>query len=364
MTTPESPAASGVFDRLREHDFHPLESGFTVDRELGEEGIANLDDEDWRIRLLAIRDLVRIGTGNPRAVEAGLSDRDRHVRYAAATALGALGSETPVPELIRILSDPTDIVRSQTSMALGRIGATTALDALTTVTQEDDSRDVRHQAAVAIDRIEKGETISPALATAFRTLDPATFDQLTVGEPAPDFSMPDVDENRWSLSEVSENDHWTVLIWIFADWCPVCHQEFDELIELRSEIEKLGIDVATIECSDLYRGRLMVGRELEPEYWFADESFHDRYTAEIWWPHLIDYAGTVGARYGVDPMSYAVHAEYINRPATVILDPNGVVRFAYVGTYWGDRPSIEETLRMIRDREFSFRHPKRLELDA
>ncbi|WP_158294342.1 hypothetical protein, partial [Halorubrum sp. SP9] len=58
-------------------------------------------------------------------------------------------------------------------------------------------------------------------------------------------------------------------------------------------------------------------------------------------------------------MSYAVHAEYINRPATIILDPNGTVRFAYYGTFWGDRPSIEETLEMIRSKEFEFEHPER-----
>ena len=53
-------------------------------------------------------------------------------------------------------------------------------------------------------------------------------------------------------------------------------------------------------------------------------------TNEIWWPHLLDRA--VGAQYGVDPLAFAVHAEYINRPSTVIVDPEGIVRFAYYGT--------------------------------
>jgi len=64
--------------------------------------------------------------------------------------------------------------------------------------------------------------------------------------------------------------------------------------------------------------------------------------------------------YGVDPMAYAVHAEYINRPASIIIGPDGRVRFAYYGTYWGDRPSIEQLLEMIREQTFDFEHPKRL----
>ena len=67
----------------------------------------------------------------------------------------------------------------------------------------------------------------------------------------------------------------------------------------------------------------------------------------------------MGAQYGVDPLAFAVHAEYINRPSTVIVDPEGIVRFAYYGTYWGDRPKIEEILEMIKHRRFAFEHPKR-----
>jgi peroxiredoxin len=106
----------------------------------------------------------------------------------------------------------------------------------------------------------------------------------------------------------------------------------------------------------------MVGKELEPEYWFTDRSFKQTYTNKIWWPHLLDRAGKQAAKYGADPLAYAVHAEYINRPATVIIDPEGQVRFIYRGTFWGDRPSIEQTLEMIQEEDFSFEHPQRLEI--
>ena len=82
---------------------------------------------------------------------------------------------------------------------------------------------------------------------------------------------------------------------------------------------------------------------------------------DLWWPHLVDQAGKVGAMYGVDPMEFVVHDEWINRPSTIIVAPDGVVRFAYYGTYWGDRPTIEETLNMIKTNSYSFRHPERRE---
>ena len=103
------------------------------------------------------------------------------------------------------------------------------------------------------------------------------------------------------------------------------------------------VQVFTIECHDRYRSKVMVdGRDL-------------------WWPHLVDVAGTAAARYGVDPMEFIVHDEWINRPTTIIVDTEGIVRFAYYGTYWGDRPTIGESLEMIKTNSYSFRHPDRRE---
>jgi len=74
----------------------------------------------------------------------------------------------------------------------------------------------------------------------------------------------------------------------------------------------------------------------------------------------VDRAGAVGAEYGVQPMSFTVHAEWINRPSVVIVDKEGVARFAYYGTFWGDRPSIHQLLEMVRNGKYSFDAPKRL----
>jgi peroxiredoxin len=357
----DGPSVAAVLDRVRTHEFHPIdETSFTVDRTLEEHGIADLDDDDWRVRVLAVRDLVRLGADKTSDIAVGLEDDDVQVRYVCATALGILKARSEVESLERVVrEDPNALARSRAVVALGQVGATRSLELLRDRHANDDSKDVRHQAELAIDRIEKGAVVEPELAAAYRNLDATTFEQLAVGETAPSFEVPDTDGGTWSLEDSVGDGEWTVLIWVFADWCPVCHREFDELIELREELQAADVNVATIECHDRYRGRVMVGRELEPEYWFAEESFVESYAEQIWWPHLLDRSGAVGANYGVDPMAFAVHAEYINRPATIVVDPTGTVRFAYHGTFWGDRPSIEETLEMIRSEEFEFEHPDR-----
>lgn len=194
---------------------------------------------------------------------------------------------------------------------------------------------------------------------AWQTLDETIFETVKLGDAVPDFTLEDTEGKQWQLSNY-KNNKWVVLIWVFADWCPVCHGEFHDLMEMQDEFKSAGVQVFTLEMHDTFRGRVMVGKELEPEYWFAKESFKEAYTKRIWWPHLLDRAGAYGARFGTDPLAFSVHAEYINRPTTVIIDPEGMARFIYRGTFWEDRPTIEQTLNVIKNEIFEFKHPRRL----
>jgi thiol-disulfide isomerase/thioredoxin len=223
----------------------------------------------------------------------------------------------------------------------------------------DSDRDVRHQAELAAHAIEHARPATPELAGAFAALDEAAFGKAKVGELAPDFTLPDTDGKAWTLSDFRGKRH-VVLVWIFADWCPVCHGEFRELMALRKGFEEAGAQPFTLECHDTFPARVMVGKELEPSYWFAAESFQDSYTRGIWWPHLVDRAAAAGVQYSVQPMAFAVHAEYINRPTVAIVDRDGVLRFLYQGTFWGDRPTIGQLLEMVKTGSYEFAAPKRL----
>ncbi len=328
------PTGSHILDRVRRHDFE-ANSGY--------DGVGNLNDNAWRVRTLAIRDLVRLGSGAVSVARAGLSDENRHVRHVCVTALGVLGAKEASGDLItRLIGDPDPVVRGQAAQALGQIGDTGALFTLKKVGEHDKNRHVRHRVKLAIGRLKEGVTTNDELIKAWAKLDEKTFRQVETGKPAADFELRDTNGKTWRLSDF-KNKKTVVLIWIFADWCPVCHREFHDLTQAEEQFKQADIQVLTIECHDRYRCGVMAKGQ------------------DLWWPHLVDNAGAVGAVYGVDPMEFVVHDEWINRPSTIIVDIEGVVKFAYYGTYWGDRPTIEQTLAMIKADSYSFRHPKRRE---
>lgn len=350
---------SAIFDRIKNHDFHPIKDGFTYDRDLDTQGVVDLMDGDWRLRTFAVRDLVRLGDSIEADLIAALNESNSHIRHIAAKVLGILQSEAAVSDLEKSLfEDDHEVVRAQAAVSLWQIGKKRSLEALNHAKANDESKDVMHQAELAIYAIENGYSATPDLKDAWQSINEQSFNQVEIGEKAPDFTLPDTDEEEWKLSDrIGEKP--VVLIWIFADWCPVCHNEFSELIEMREELEP-DIRFVTLECHDLYPARVMVGKEFEPEYWFADKPFYKEYVQKIWWPHLADKAALAGMLYGVQPMAYTVHAEWINRPAVVIIDEEGIVRYTYYGTFWGDRPSIREIQEMIQNQNYNFVSSKRL----
>ena len=58
-------------------------------------------------------------------------------------------------------------------------------------------------------------------------------------------------------------------------------------------------------------------------------------------PLLMDGAMTVSATYGI-AFQMRIHTELSNRPATFIIDRQGIVRYAHRGRTFGDRPKLEE----------------------
>lgn len=358
-------SVSKIFADVASHPFHPLNDGnsMTIDKTLKKDGIANLSDTDWKVRTLAVRDLVRVGENQTVAIKKGLTHPSLYVRQVTAKALGILRATDAIPDLEHVLNQDTiAVVRSQAVIALGQMESRQSLALLQDKQKSDPSRDVRHQCELAIYQIENRMGVTDKNLSAWLEIDEKYFETIHEGDMAPDFNLDDTDGKSWRLSSF-KNKNWAVLIWVFADWCPVCHGEFHDLMEMKDEFKNEGIQVFTLEMHDTYRGRVMVGKELEPEYWFSKEPFKDAYTKRIWWPHLLDRAGAYGARFGTDPMAFSVHAEYINRPTTVIIDPAGKVRFIYQGTFWGDRPTIGQTLNMIKNETFEFKHDRRLKTE-
>jgi peroxiredoxin len=66
-------------------------------------------------------------------------------------------------------------------------------------------------------------------------------------------------------------------------------------------------------------------------------------TDQLNFPLLLDPALTVSATYGV-AFQMRIHAEWSNRPATLIVDRNGIVRYARRAETFADRPSPDDIL--------------------
>jgi|GEM_PF-1176572 len=112
-----------------------------------------LEDKNSYVRERAADALGEIG--NEKAVDElilALSDEDRSVRWRAASALGEIGNEKAVDALILALSDEYSYVRERAAEALGKIGNEKAVDALI-LALSDEYSDVRGRAADALGKL-------------------------------------------------------------------------------------------------------------------------------------------------------------------------------------------------------------------
>ncbi|MHC4159863.1 MAG: HEAT repeat domain-containing protein, partial [Planctomycetota bacterium] len=351
-----SPAFESILARIRNHNFEDNSS----------KGLADFNDDAWRVRTLVVRDLVRLGPGGIKMLRTGLYDKNRHVRQVCAKTLGILGARKAGDDLIKLaLEDSDKVVRLQAAESLGQIGYKKAKAVLKKISQEDQNRNVRHVAELSLERLKTKDVSGPEDIKAWASLDAKTFRTAKVGGKAPDFELKDTKGKIRRLSDYKGQT--VVLIWIWADWCRICHREFHYLLELEKEFKEANIAVLTLECHDMFRTKVM---DEGHDIWgpFLKERGSKKLEGimdsvlnrkKLWWPHLSDSAGAVAAMYGADPMVFTAHDEWINRPSTIIVDEKGIVRFAYYGTYWGDRPTIKETLEMIKTNTYKFVHPGR-----
>ena len=66
-------------------------------------------------------------------------------------------------------------------------------------------------------------------------------------------------------------------------------------------------------------------------------------TGDVGYPLLLDSAQTVSAAYGV-AFQMRIHPEWSTRPATFIIDREGVIRYERRGESFSDRPSPQTIL--------------------
>ena len=130
------------------------------------EQLVALHDNDWRVRVNAIRTLETWGEKVPPGVFVqALDDEDSAVRAAAVHALGMLGEQAPLERLLLALQDGDWHVRETAVLVLGNLGARVPERSLILAMKDSDSmvreaaQLVLHQRHnVVVSAVEPGET--------------------------------------------------------------------------------------------------------------------------------------------------------------------------------------------------------------
>lgn len=288
-----SAAVNRVADRLRQRSRDTIE-------------------EFWKVRMLALVELARLGPEAALPVAELLRDGEPSVRALACEALGMLGDPGVSKVLERALVfDPDSQVRLYAARSLGQLGTMRSTPEIQKAIDHDDVYDVRTHAEMALtqrDAKDDGE-IRRALAG----FDPSALDSAGVDRPAPDFTLRDLDGKSHSLSDYRGKQP-VVLVFLVGDVCPYCPGQIAQLRRQKRRIEELGAAVLMIEPHERFR--------LKSTVKLAGGSVPSNF------PILADPAQTVSAAYGV-AMHARAHTEWSNRPASFVIDRSGIIRLAH-----------------------------------
>jgi thioredoxin-dependent peroxiredoxin len=126
---------------------------------------------------------------------------------------------------------------------------------------------------------------------------------LSVGEAAPDFTLPGTGDRAYSLSDYRGQP--VILVFYPGDDTPVCTKQLNSYNDDLSQFERLGAQVLAISAQDM-------------------ES-HERFAAKLGlaFPLLADTRKEVAALYGtLGPLGFP-------RRSVFVVDGGGVVRFAH-----------------------------------
>ncbi len=297
-----------------------------------------LEDQGWKARVMALCELVKLGPKALPALLTALDDKDAAVRALAAQALGFLGETSAAEKLEHLLAkDPDPTVRIYAADALGMIGGMKSKPRYEQAAKDDKDKDVRAHALWALAR--NGEELAPAVRKLFEEFNLDGIDTARRGEPAPDFTLTDVQGKVHRLSDLRGKQA-AILTFIYGTGTYGLVRQYGAK---RKDFEERGAKVFVIDPHDSWRVKHLLTKA----------GFD---TAGLAVPVLCDPTHVVGATYGV-AFQMKQFTEWSNRPATFLIDKGGVIRYAHRGKNYGDRPRPEEVLQELDKLTLGARQP-------
>jgi len=142
--------------------------------------------------------------------------------------------------------------------------------------------------------------------------------QVKEGNPAVDFSLPDLDGAMHALPKGD-----VVLLNFWATWCPPCRKEMPSMIALHEKLAARGLKLVAVSVDRSSSDLASFVREFQIPF----QVLHDADSA-------------ISRRYGV-----------FRYPETFLIDRNGVIRQHLVGGIdWMSRPVLDIVEGMLNER--------------
>jgi peroxiredoxin Q/BCP len=155
---------------------------------------------------------------------------------------------------------------------------------------------------------------------------------LKLGDRVPDFVL--FAANRpgaWGLEELRQRGP-VIVEFLRGTWCPNCKKRMAQMEACQEDLRKLGLSLVYVAAEK--RGGIF-----HPEKYLQEHP--------VSYPFLLDEDRMVTKAYGVY-QRLAKDALNIARPATFLVDRDGIVRWMYVGESQTDRAPMEPLLEAAR----------------
>ena len=161
----------------------------------------------------------------------------------------------------------------------------------------------------------------------------AVPDVLRVGRTVPTFAA--IDETGSSLSSSSLRGQPAVVLFVRGNWCPFCSRQVANLAKTYKAIAERGARLILVTPKPLETTRRVAEFfEFEFDYWLDQDLAAAR------------DLGLLVER-GVPDEHRGEYGEDTLWPASLVLDADGVIRFAEVSKIIADRPNPEKFLRVL-----------------
>ncbi len=162
---------------------------------------------------------------------------------------------------------------------------------------------------------------------------------LKLNTQAPEFILPNIKGEKVSLS--SQKGNWIILVFYRGNWCPMCNTQITNLARDYPKFQEVNTEIIAISTD------------------IPEKAVKTQKKSHSLFPILLDEKGKVVQLYNVlvekrewkdiPALIHGKKAGTYAMPAVFIVDPQGVLRYSYIGRSYTDRPSNEDLLKTLKE---------------